>query len=66
MDLKIELKNTIAEIKKKIRQNASARDQHIKLSIFFSSPPRNQTRVSTLQADSLPTELSGKPFFFFA
>ena len=26
-----------------------------------SSQPRNQTRVSALQADSLPTELSGKP-----
>ena len=26
-----------------------------------SSPPRNWTGVSSLQADSLPTELSGKP-----
>ena len=26
-----------------------------------SSPLRNRTRVSALQADSLPTELSGKP-----
>ena len=26
-----------------------------------SSPPRNRTGVSSLQADSLPTELSGKP-----
>ena len=49
---------------KTIHQNASARNQHIMLSIFFPSPPRNQTRVSTLQADSLPTELSGKPCFF--
>ena len=28
-----------------------------------SSQPRNQARVSALQADSLPTELSGKPNF---
>ena len=27
-----------------------------------SSQPRNRTRVSALQADSLPTELSGKPW----
>ena len=26
-----------------------------------SSPPRNRTGVSSLQADSLPTKLSGKP-----
>ena len=30
-----------------------------------SSQPRNRTRVSALQADSLPTELSGKPTSFY-
>ena len=28
-----------------------------------SSRPRNQTRVYCMQADSLPTELSGKPLY---